>query len=356
MRYRPSDKEIRTGACLRILAGTALAVLTGVCLTGCGDATEEKPDMVVESSAPAEATPEPTKAPSYIKKLVYTSADKTVSLRLPDKSWELRAQEKDMHSLASEEQGSVLILHGKGEDALASVVIPDTQDLAVSLEQAAEMEQGLDFVIEDYSATNENGVNIYDYTVHYLNTAKSGGFAYAINKFYVTADEYYNLAAMAKNEACLSAVRNCVGSFKVLDGSVFQSVAVGNDPPQEAAAADTVSMDTPADTAAQTGVQTDGSDDGAQADGYDTGASAPVVDDSGTYSEDELSNTDLTRTIYRNSDGTPIVITPDGNGNWVDSYGNSYWFSNDEDVYDQDDVDYYWHGEAGDVAYMTVGE
>ena len=234
----------------------------------------------------------------------------------------------------------MLILHGKGEDALASVVIPDTQDLAVSLEQAAEMEQGLDFVIEDYSATSENGVNMYDYTVHYLNTAKSDGFAYAINRFYVTANEYYNLAGMAKSEAVLSAVRNCVDSFKVLDGSVFQSVAVGNDPPEE-----TVAMDTADQTAAP-----------AENSAGDTGAAgdAPTEDTDVYYGDDALSDTNLTRTIYRNSDGTPIVITPDGSGNWVDSYGNTYWFSNDEDVYDQDEVDYYWHGEAGDVAYMPV--
>ena len=86
MRIKPSDKKIRTGACLRILTGTALAVFTAACLTGCGDGTGETPKAAAETSsdtaAPAESTPKPTKAPSYIKKLVYTSADKTVSLRL----------------------------------------------------------------------------------------------------------------------------------------------------------------------------------------------------------------------------------------------------------------------------------
>ena len=61
-----------------------------------------------------------------------------------------------------------------------------------------------------------------------------------------------------------------------------------------------------------------------------------------------------TRTIYRNSDGHPLVITPDGNGNWVDFDGNTYRFVNNEDVYDQNDVDYYWHGEGADVYYMPV--
>ena len=49
-----------------------------------------------------------------------------------------------------------------------------------------------------------------------------------------------------------------------------------------------------------------------------------------------------------------MQITPDGNGNWVDFDGNTYRFVNNEDVYDQNDVDYYWHGEGADVYYMPV--
>ena len=76
--------------------------------------------------------------------------------------------------------------------------------------------------------------------------------------------------------------------------------------------------------------------------------SLPVGTDDPDY------DTNQTRTIYRNSDGHPLVITPDGNGNWVDFDGNTYRFVNNEDVYDQNDVDYYWHGEGADVYYMPV--
>ena len=75
---------------------------------------------------------------------------------------------------------------------------------------------------------------------------------------------------------------------------------------------------------------------------------------SGGFTQEQLTDTNQTRTIYRNSDGHPLVITPDGNGNWVDFDGNTYRFVNNEDVYDQNDVDYYWHGEGADVYYMPV--
>ena len=50
----------------------------------------------------------------------------------------------------------------------------------------------------------------------------------------------------------------------------------------------------------------------------------------------------------------PLVIQPDGNGNWVDFDGNTYSFANDQDVYTEDGTSYYWHGEAADVYYMPV--
>ena len=74
----------------------------------------------------------------------------------------------------------------------------------------------------------------------------------------------------------------------------------------------------------------------------------------GGFTEEQLTNTDETRTLYRNSDGHPFVITPDGNGNWVDSDGNVYNFIDEQDAYDAEGNSYYWHGEAADVYYMPV--
>ena len=48
------------------------------------------------------------------------------------------------------------------------------------------------------------------------------------------------------------------------------------------------------------------------------------------------------------------MITPDGNGNWVDFDGNTYTFTGEVDAYDAEGNSYYWHGEAADVYYMPV--
>ena len=83
-------------------------------------------------------------------------------------------------------------------------------------------------------------------------------------------------------------------------------------------------------------------------------SSTDTSTNSGGFTDEQLSNTDETRTIYRNSDGHPLVIQPDGNGNWVDFDGNTYSFADEQDAYDADGNSYYWHGEAADVYYMPV--
>ena len=129
-------------------------------------------------------------------------------------------------------------------------------------------------------------------------------------------------------------------------------------------------MQIPADAAAQPAADANtgdaaanGSTDAAATDGTANAAATDNSDElhvmtaqqiSGGFTEEQLTNTDETRTLYRNSDGHPFVITPDGNGNWVDSDGNVYNFIDEQDAYDAEGNSYYWHGEAADVYYMPV--
>ena len=69
-----------------------------------------------------------------------------------------------MLSFESPEQGKILILHGQGEEDMSSAMLPDTQDLAVALEQASDLAEGTDFEIQDYTASDVEGVGVYSYT------------------------------------------------------------------------------------------------------------------------------------------------------------------------------------------------
>ena len=130
----------------KILAILTIAASVSMFAAGCnfGGAEPEEQVVVTETPTPAATatpTPEPTIAPD-VQDSTYTSSNGAVSIKLPDATWANKADEADMLSFESPEQGKILILHGQGEDAMSSAMLPDTEDLANALEQASDLVQG----------------------------------------------------------------------------------------------------------------------------------------------------------------------------------------------------------------------
>lgn len=359
----------------KLLAMTAMVITASVLMSACSfggnDKKEDTPAVAVTPTAEPTATPAPTIEPTIapnVQSTTYTSADKSIAINLPDATWSNKTDETDMVSFESPNVGNILILHGQGEDTMASTVIPSTQDMAVSLDQAdGDKVNGTDFEIQDYTSNDVNGIGVYSYTTKMLNTDKSGGDLYVVHKVFANDTEYYNIEASVKSEDALDSIKAAVASFQILGDSSLKEAA-----PKQAAApaadnssADNAAADNSGVAASDNAGNTDASasTDGTTADGSsndasqaaDNGtASTDTSTNSGGFTDEQLSNTDETRTIYRNSDGHPLVIQPDGNGNWVDFDGNTYSFADEQDAYDADGNSYYWHGEAADVYYMPV--
>lgn len=354
----------------KLLAMTAMVITASVLMSACSfggnDKKEDTPAVAVTPTAEPTATPAPTIEPTIapnVQSTTYTSADKSIAINLPDATWANKTDETDMVSFESPNVGNILILHGQGEDTMASTVIPSTQDMAVSLDQAdGDKVNGTDFEIQDYTSNDVNGIGVYSYTTKMLNTDKSGGDLYVVHKVFANDTEYYNIEASVKSEDALDSIKAAVASFQILGDSSLKEAA----PKQAAApAADNSSADNSGAAASDNAGNTDASasTDGTTADGSSNDASQAAGNgtastdtstNSGGFTDEQLSNTDETRTIYRNSDGHPLVIQPDGNGNWVDFDGNTYSFADEQDAYDADGNSYYWHGEAADVYYMPV--
>lgn len=333
----------------KVLAMLVMTVALSGVLTACGFGGDKPEDQVVVEATP---TPEPTEAPKPTatpapadgQNTTYTSKDKSVAIKLPDATWANKSDEEDLISFESPDQGKIVITHGKGEEDMSSAVIPSTEDMANSLEKAAGLEPRTDYEIRTYSASDVNGVNVYSYNVKYNNTDKTDGIAWAVKRVYANDGEFYSIEASIKkdDEKLLKKAEDSVASFQILGDSSLKSAA-----PQQAEG----NTDGSTSAEGQTGEGT--SDSTSSGEGTSEGSSSGTTN-SGGFTDAQLSDTSQTRTIYRNSDGQPLVIYPDANGNWVDKDGNSYRFANDEDVYDQNDVDYYYHGEAADVYYMPV--
>ena len=355
----------------KLLAMTAMVITASVLMSACSfggnDKKEDTPAVAVTPTAEPSATPAPTIEPTIapnVQSTTYTSADKSIAINLPDATWANKTDETDMLSFESPEQGNILILHGQGEDTMAATVVPSTQDMAVSLEQAdGDKVNGTDFEIQEYSANDVNGIGVYSYTTKMLNTDKSNGNLYVVHKVFANDTEYYTIDAGVKTEDALASVKAAVESFQILGDSTLKEAAPQQAPIENTAQTDANTSDAAAQPAADANTgdaAANGSTDAAATDGTANAAATDNSDSSGTatnsggFTEEQLTNTDETRTLYRNSDGHPFVITPDGNGNWVDSDGNVYNFIDEQDAYDAEGNSYYWHGEAADVYYMPV--
>ncbi len=373
------DYEEDTMKNKKFIALLAMTVALSGVMTACGFGGDDKDSVVVESTptpTPAKETKVTPTVAADAQNTTYTSKDKSVAVKLPDATWANKSDETDLLSFESPDQGKILILHGSGAD-LESAVIPNSQDMAVSMTQAENMVNGTDFEIQDYKSEEKDGVNVYSYTVQYKDTTKSDGYVYAINKYFVSDSEYYSIVASVKSEDALKKVQESVDSFAILGDSTLKSAANGS-AAKTAGTSDSSSKDSTASKdSSQSGTSTDGStasgssdtsdgststdgsaeSDGTTSDGStstDGSSSGAIVN--GGFTDEQLSNTDETRTIYRNSDGKPRVIVPDGNGKWMDNEGNRFTFSsqNDCDVYEEDGTSFYWHGEGADVYYMPV--
>ena len=326
----------------RLLAILAIATAASFLLSAC-NITGDKPEEQVIVADDAEPTPEPTKEPEPTEEPepvwepVYTSEDGSISINLPNETWSNKTDENGIISFESE-QGKIVIVHGEGDD-LDTLVLPDSEDMAATLVRAKEIEDE-EFEIAGYANDDLSGVGVIYYTVTYSNTEKTEGVAQEIIEYISSENEYYEITAEinAGSEAAANDVANAVDSFKI-----------NSDSPLSSGAALMHNTDAP--------VAADGeaAEDGELVDAVPADGTEAVSTES--HSDEDLSDTNRTRTIYSNDgNGTPIVISNNGDGTWSDSFGRTFRFdSSDESiVYDGDDVDYYYGGEAGDVAYMPI--
>ena len=196
----------------KLLAVLAVTISASVFMAGCGFGEDEPEAQKVVSVTPApEVTKAPTATPTIapnVQDTTYTSADKSVSINLPDATWANKTDEADTISFESPDNGNILILHGQGEETMAATVIPSTQDMAVSLDQAdGDKVQGTDFEIQDYKAEDVNGIGVYSYVTKMLNTEKNDGALYVVHKVFANASEYYSIEASVKKEEALASVQ-----------------------------------------------------------------------------------------------------------------------------------------------------
>lgn len=367
----------------------SFAVASAFIMSACGfGKKDDSVDQVVVIETPTPvptiaATATPTPVPQTTS---YTSANKNISITLPNGTWSNKMDEGDTISFESAEGDRILILHQSGED-MSTVVLPDTRDNAVVLTATADAKEGQDFEIKDYKAEQRGNANVYTYTVKYLNNKS----VYTAVENYVIAneEEVYTLAGSVKKDAALADVQKSFKTFKINDSksglkdATTESSAKKDDKNTTGSSKQKMDLYTDDGTAFQATQNPDGSwsdadgnvfnvsDDGYA---YDENGNGYVVgdvygdgngssnqgtsydysyDDSYDYGYDydysydryygsQGSNNYAGTSELFTSDGVAFGIYQDGNGNWIDGDGYTFTFGDDGVAYDQYGNPYYY--------------
>lgn len=310
----------------------AMATVASCLFSACGfgpKEEEEDPTVVVEETP----TPAPTVAPAATPTPVpqttkYTAANKSISIDLPDSSWSNKMDEGDTISFESTAGDRILILHGKGEEAMSEVVLPDTRDNAAALTASADVVEGTDFEIKDYKAEEKNGANVYSYTVQYLNTDKGGGYTSVENYVIANDQEFYSLAGSVKTDTALAGVKKSFSSFVIQDAestlrSASSSTGTGTSGTNSNGTSNTTTGND----------NTTGSDDAnSSSAGSDSGSTSSGND---SYTGGSSYNPGYSNMDLYTSSGVAFGIWQDGSGNWIDGDGNTFWFDENGVAYDQ---------------------
>lgn len=337
----------------KIAALIAVTVSVSMGLTACGfDGKKEEDVIVEEPKEEAEPTEEPeTTEEAGLQTAIYTSADGKISIQLPDTSWSVKADQDGLYSFGSPEQGSVMIERGIGADSLSTQIIPTTQDVAETMEQGT---AGTDYELRNYVGAEENGNGIYTYEVKMLKD--DSAYAYKLYKVLANETEFCIVTGTVTggDADSIAVISDTMDTFRILDeGSTLRNLTPEKETvkeevkeePKEEKIEESEPTEAPAEETPEEPVQE------AAPEQPGPGGIAP--------SRDNPDNADSTktRTIYTN-DGTgrAIVVTLNADGKWVDIEGNQYRFQGESDCYDQNDVSYYFHGEAADVYFLPMPE
>lgn len=294
--------RVKKGIAILALSLAAVSLLSG-CKKDEGE-SESGESQVTEAATgtgtegPLEKTGKETLSAEYISK------DKSMSIRLPDATWENTTDDEGKMIFESKGKGVISVVYITNVD-IATMKLPASKEEVlnnlkdtgknISKYEAVEFEQQKVGTNNEYHTT----VKCTDMTERY---------SYTIGYDIVGTDHIYSVTGLVEqeDEALMARVRDAVESFKVLKKLSATAKTDANTRESEAAAGTADS----------------------------SGASNMVVYD---------------------SNGNPIYLTKDASGIWKDSSGKTY----DVQQYGVMGSDGYWYtfeGPAGTTTEQTTGQ
>lgn len=289
--------KIRSRVLAALIAVAVVSCLVGGCKKKDKE-TETSSEKVTESISEKESEKD-TEKKQEAKAFTYKAKDGSISIKLPDDTWEVKKEDSDAWSFESAEEGVISIAHFSG-DEMEGLVFPGSEEEVLSnLESAGKSKS--DYAVIEYRKNELGSYEAYHTTIKCKGSDSK--YAYSVAYNLVGEEDIYSVNGQVKKDdaQAMERIRDAVESLKLL-----QTASVETDKNKDKDKSTEKSDDS----------QTDSSD---SSESQDTG--------NGQY-------------IY-DSNGNAVYVYEDGNGNWVDSNGMVYYF-NADGILDNNGQSYYY--------------
>lgn len=285
----------------KVLSGFLMALTVSCLITGCKKGpkeTETSSETATERKTEAETQTE--KKVNKAQNTTFKSKDGSLSIKLPDETWESKKEGKNEWTFESADQGVITIVHYSGEDMQGLIFPASEEEVLENLEKAGKSKA--DYAVVEYKKNTLGSYDAYHTTIKCKSTDSK--YAYSVAYNLVGEEDIYSVNGQVKKDdaTAMESIRDAVESLKLLKtDSTSSSQKKETDSTGQSESTQTESQDT-ADTSG------------------------------GQY-------------IY-DSNGNTVYVYPDSNGNWVDSNGVAYYFSADG-ITDSNGVNYYYSKPSG---------
>lgn len=296
---------------------------------------------------------------------LYTARDKSFSIVLPDSTWK-NTKDTEETLVFEAEEGSITVTHLTGTSA-SEVSLPDSED-AVLANFTAAGKDAEQYEVLEFEKTSAGTEDRYHTVIKCSDAEES--YVYSVGYDIAGSSEIYSVTGLVKedDEDVLEKVKTAVESFKILSktttGTTGGSATGQTDASQGGDTTQTgttrviydsngnpitVTKNADGTWSDSTGKTYDMQQYGVMgSDGYwytysapstggsSTGGSSGGTDNNGgdnnnnNGGNDNNGGTGGTETSgFYDQDGNYVSVTKDANGNWVDSYGTTYYFGDD---------------------------
>ena len=270
--------KIRT----KIVTGLLLALSISCLATGCKKKTQEtetntETTRITEKQTESETTKKNTSA-------TFKSKDGSLSIKLPDDTWEAKKEGTKEWTFESADQGIITIVHYSGAEMDGLVFPASEEEVLDNLEKAGKSKS--DYAVVEYKKNTLGSYEAYHTTIKCKSA--SSKYAYSVAYNLVGDDDIYSVNGQVKQDdaKAMEAIRTSVESLKLLKSS---------------------------------GTTTSGSK-------KDNTKSSETSKTGQSESNSTNESNGNSQYIY-DSNGNAVYVYQDSNGNWVDSSGAIYYFN-----------------------------